>query len=115
MANITRVDLRIPNEIFKQIEDLAKATNQPKHHRTNKIITTPVILNLISLGLKATTKEGFNLEDVATKETLKESELEKKILASIEDKLDSQYLKNDDETLTKLVEIITNRLTGQNH
>ncbi|MGK7877051.1 MAG: hypothetical protein AB4426_28300 [Xenococcaceae cyanobacterium] len=33
---ITRVDVRIPNEIYRQIEAIAKKTNQPLHHRSGK-------------------------------------------------------------------------------
>jgi hypothetical protein len=90
---ITRIDVRIPNDIYSQIEQIAIKTNQPVHHRSGKPIVTPIILNLINLGLEAIAKEDFNLETLTDKQSdnnrIKEAELEKKILASLEDKLEA--------------------------
>ena len=89
---ITRVDVRIPNDIYSQIEAIAIETNQPVHHRIGKPVVTPIILNLINLGLEQIAKEDFNLESLTDKQSginrIKEAELEKKILASLEDKLE---------------------------
>ena len=100
---VTRVDLRIPNQIFEQIEAIAIDTKQPKHHRTGKIITTPVILNLINLGLEAIKKEDFDLESIATKDALREVKIEKKITATLSQKLEG--ILSD-----KVNDIITNKL-----
>lgn len=83
-SDITRIDLRIPNHLFKEIEQLAQETNQPVHHRTGKVITTPVILNLIQLGLKSYRNEDLSPQAIASKESLKEAELEKKLLEKLE-------------------------------
>jgi hypothetical protein len=98
---ITRVDVRIPNDIYSQIEHIAIETNQPIHHRSGKPVVTPIIVNLLSLGLEAGAKrcckqfdkEDFNLESLTDKQSgtnrIKEAELEKKILASLEEKLEA--------------------------
>ena len=113
---ITRVDVRIPNEIYEQINQIAIETNQPVHHRSGKPVVTPIILNLINLGLEAVEKKDFNLESLTDKLSginqidikaiedkvtanladklsgINQVEIEaseKKLLASIEDKLES--------------------------
>ena len=87
-TQVTRVDLRIPNHTFEQIEEIAKKTDQPLHHRTGKIITTPVILNLIHLGLKAIDSGDIDIESIASKESLMGAEIEKKILDSLDQKIE---------------------------
>ena len=41
-GNITRVDVRIPNEIYQKIEQIAIETNQPTHHRSGKPVVDTV-------------------------------------------------------------------------
>lgn len=87
-SDITRVDLRIPNHIFKDIEKLALETNQPLHHISGKVITTTVILNLINLGLESVRTEDFSIESIASKDSLREAEIEKKVLNTLTQRLE---------------------------
>ena len=49
---VTRVDIRIPNELYEQISDLAVSYFHAKiHHRSNKPEITPTILELIKIGI----------------------------------------------------------------
>jgi hypothetical protein len=115
-SKITRVDVRIPNEIYEKINQIAIETNQPLHHRSGKPVVTPIILNLINLGLEALSQEDFNSESLSDKlsafnrinlKSIEEkvtanlankasditridtAEMEKKILALLEVKLES--------------------------
>ena len=87
-SDVTRIDLRIPNHLFNEIEKLAQETNQPVHHLTGKIITTPIILNLIDLGLESIRQEDVGIEAIASKDSLKEAEIEKKILFTLLQKVE---------------------------
>ena len=51
MVEITRCDVRIPNHIYEQIEALAVTNGASNHHRSNKPIVTPTILELLQIGL----------------------------------------------------------------
>lgn len=112
-SDVTRIDLRIPNHIFEEIEKLATETNQPLHHITGKVITTPVILNLINLGLESVRKEDFGIEAIASKDSLKEAEIEKKILSSLILQLDEiiESKLNLKLKLPELTGTITDKLT----
>lgn len=49
---VTRVDVRIPNELYKQIQKIAIARFKAKiHHRSNKPEISPTILELIKIGI----------------------------------------------------------------
>lgn len=49
---ITRVDIRIPNELYDEISQIAIAYFNAKiHHRSNKPEVTPTILELIKIGI----------------------------------------------------------------
>ena len=49
---VTRVDIRIPNELYEEISDLAiHHFNAKIHHRSNKPEVTPTILELIKIGI----------------------------------------------------------------
>ncbi len=89
---ITRVDVRIPNEIYQKIEAIAKETNQPLHHRSGKPVITPIILNLIKLGLEAVSQDDFNLESLTSQVSVNYriniADIEQKLLASLLDKLE---------------------------
>jgi hypothetical protein len=50
---VTRLDLRIPNDIYAQVEEIAKANNEPTHHITGNIILTPTLVKLIRLGIRS--------------------------------------------------------------
>lgn len=50
--DITRVDVRIPNELYKEIIAIAISHFNAKiHHRSNKPEITPTILELIRIGI----------------------------------------------------------------
>jgi hypothetical protein len=49
---VTRVDVRIPNHLYSQIQSIAtKHFNAKIHHRSNKPEVTPAILELIQIGI----------------------------------------------------------------
>ena len=49
---VTRVDIRIPNHLYSQIQSIAIAHYNAKiHHRSNKPELTPTILELIQIGI----------------------------------------------------------------
>ena len=49
---VTRVDIRIPNHLYSQIQSIAIAHfNAKVHHRSNKPELTPTILELIQIGI----------------------------------------------------------------
>ena len=105
---ITRVDVRIPNEIYQKIEAIAKETNQPVHHRSGKPVITPIILNLINLGLEAVSQDDFNLESLASKVSVNYqiniAEIEQKLLASLLAKLESMVEAKVSEIVEKVIE-----------
>ena len=50
--SVTRVDIRIPNELYDEISDLAVSHFHAKiHHRSQKPEVTPTILELIKIGI----------------------------------------------------------------
>jgi hypothetical protein len=50
--NVTRVDVRIPNELYEEIVAIAiHHFNAKIHHRSNKPEVTPTILELIKIGI----------------------------------------------------------------
>ena len=50
--NVTRVDIRIPNELYDEIQAIAvNHFNAKIHHRSNKPEITPTILELIKIGI----------------------------------------------------------------
>ena len=50
--DITRVDIRIPNELYDEISAIAiNHFNAKIHHRSNKPEITPTILELIRIGI----------------------------------------------------------------
>ncbi|BAQ66938.1 hypothetical protein [Geminocystis sp. NIES-3709] len=118
-SDVTRIDLRIPNHIFEEIEKLAEETNQPLHHISGKVITTPVILNLINLGLESVRKEDFGIESIASKDSLREAEIEKKIIntlsqrleAIVSDKLTDIIENKVKEAINSLTDNLTEQLT----
>ncbi len=49
---VTRVDIRIPNHLYSQIQKIAiNHFNAKIHHRSNKPEVTPTILELIQIGI----------------------------------------------------------------
>lgn len=90
--SVTRVDIRIPNELYQQISDLAVSHFHAKiHHRSQKPEVTPTILELIKIGIAHLESTLPVTEDV-TAETVTD-ELQQQIeqldsrLKTVEDKL----------------------------
>lgn len=54
-----RLDVAFPVDIYKKIEQIAIETNQPINHISGKVTLTPVVLNLVRLGLEKFEEEGF--------------------------------------------------------
>ncbi|NJO98152.1 MAG: hypothetical protein HC764_20950 [Pleurocapsa sp. CRU_1_2] len=49
---VTRVDIRLPNHLYSQIQSIAIAHFNAKiHHRSNKPEVSPTILELIQIGI----------------------------------------------------------------
>lgn len=49
---VTRVDIRIPNHLYSQIQEIAtNHFNAKIHHRSKKPEITPTILELIQIGI----------------------------------------------------------------
>jgi hypothetical protein len=65
-SKITRLDLRIPNDVYAQVEEIAKANNEPTHHITGNIILTPTLVKLIRLGIRSLSDNYPTLADLAT-------------------------------------------------
>jgi hypothetical protein len=63
-AKVTRLDLRIPNDIYSQVEEIAKANNEPTHHITGNIILTPTLVKLIRLGIRSLSDDYPSLLDI---------------------------------------------------
>jgi hypothetical protein len=97
--NVTRVDLRIPNEIYETIERIAVITNQPftpksKNSSNPKPIVTPVILKGLELvltrlkdDLVSELSEGRITDTQIIKDNLEDrifKRLEKKLVALFE-------------------------------
>lgn len=63
-SKVTRLDLRIPNDIYTQVEEIAKANNEPTHHITGNIILTPTLVKLIRLGIRSLSDNYPALSDI---------------------------------------------------
>lgn len=63
-SKVTRLDLRIPNDIYAQVEEIAKANNEPTHHITGNIILTPTLVKLIRLGVRSLSDNYPALADI---------------------------------------------------
>ena len=95
-TKVTRLDLRIPNDIYAQIEEIAKANNAPSHHITNNIILSPTLLKLISLGIRSLSDNYSELVDISQPSDTSSSRIDaiegelaavKKSLIELSDKL----------------------------
>ena len=50
-GRVTRCEIRVPNELYSQIEALATKKGARIHHRSGKVEVTGTILELLKLGL----------------------------------------------------------------
>ncbi len=65
-AKVTRLDLRIPNDIYSQVEEIAKANNEPTHHISGNVILTPTLVKLIRLGIRSLSDNYPSLLNIPT-------------------------------------------------
>ena len=99
-AKVTRLDVRLPNDLHATIEAIAQANGEPRHHITGNIILTPTVVKLIRLGVASLSGDYPTLADISTttgqvsdnlapRMQAVESEVSilKKHLCSLEDKL----------------------------
>ena len=85
---VTRVDIRIPNHLYSQIQSIAIAHFNAKiHHRSNKPEVTPTILELIQIGI-AHIESNLPVADESVTDELKKqiSDLDTR-LSEVEGKL----------------------------
>jgi len=85
---VTRVDIRIPNHLYSQIQSIAIAHFNAKiHHRSNKPEVTPTILELIQIGI-AHIESNLPVTDESVTDELKKqiSDLDTR-LSKVEGKL----------------------------
>lgn len=88
IENTERVDVRIPEKTYKKIERIAEKTNQPftpksKNTKNPKRIVTPIILELLELGLSVYGKKELELNETEF-EDINLTTLENKILSRLE-------------------------------
>ncbi|MEO0845747.1 MAG: hypothetical protein AAFY50_04895 [Cyanobacteria bacterium J06648_1] len=85
---VTRVDIRIPNHLYSQIQSIAIAHFNAKiHHRSNKPEITPTILELIQIGIAHIESHLPVVDESVTDELKKQvSDLDAR-LSEVEDKL----------------------------
>lgn len=58
----TRIDLRLPNDLLENIQNLAADRfNAPIHHISGKPEITPVIIHLIRLGINALSEDQIDI------------------------------------------------------
>jgi hypothetical protein len=58
----TRIDLRLPNDLLENIQNLAADRfNAPIHHISGKPEITPVIIHLIRLGINALSEDQTDI------------------------------------------------------
>ena len=60
---IVRADLRIPVEMYAKLETIATEQGQKKHHITGRPMVSPVILELLELGLHHYKSEKSSEDD----------------------------------------------------
>ena len=96
---VTRVDIRIPNHLYSQIQSIAIAHYNAKiHHRSNKPEVTPTILELIQIGI-AHLESNLPVADESVTDELKKQigELDTR-LKEVEGKLSGVQINNTEIT-----------------
>lgn len=106
-TSVERIDLRIPTHLYSQIVELAEDTNQPCHKSgkaKGKRILTPLILNLVMVGLEATKRGEVKPEAIATKDSLLVSEIEATVLRKIEATIEKKIAEAVKVAINPLIE-----------
>ena len=99
---VTRVDIRIPNHLYSQIQAIAVAHFNAKiHHRSNKPEVTPTILELIQIGI-AHIESNLPVADESVTDELKKQigDLDTR-LSEVESKLSGVQVNNTEITSSK--------------
>ena len=99
---VTRVDIRIPNHLYSQIQSIAIAHYNAKiHHRSNKPEVTPTILELIQIGI-AHIESNLPVADESVTDELKKQigDLDTR-LSEVESKLSGVQVNNTEITSSK--------------
>ena len=60
---IVRADIRIPVNLYAELETIANEQGQKKHHITGRPMVSPVILELLELGLQHYKSEKSSEDD----------------------------------------------------
>jgi len=60
---IVRADIRIPVDLYSQLETIANEQGMKKHHITGRPMVSPVILELLELGLQHYKSEKSSEDD----------------------------------------------------
>lgn len=120
-AKVTRLDVRLPNDLHATIEAIATANGEPRHHITGNIILTPTVVKLIRVGVASLSGDYQTLADISTttgqvsdnltpRMQAVESEviILKKHLCRLEDKLNGLIVSDD---LAVIADTIPDALT----
>ena len=96
--NITRIDVRIPNSLFEEVEQLAIERGEPVHHKSGRVTMAPTLLDLIRIGLdhyspealeRVSAKLSVNRSVSASDNRIDFTELEDRLLVKLGEKLQS--------------------------
>lgn len=89
---IVRTDLRIPVEIYSKLEALAVSENSKLHHITGRPMVSPIIVELIELGLRHHKSEKSSEGDSVglVPDTVQGNQLDNKEILDRIAKLESQ-------------------------
>jgi hypothetical protein len=115
-AKVTRLDVRLPNDLHATIEAIAQANGEPRHHITGNIILTPTVVKLIRLGVASLSGDYQTLADTSTttgqvsdiltpRMQAVESEVSilKKQISRLEDKLNGLIVSDNLAVVTDIV------------
>jgi hypothetical protein len=90
---IVRCDIRIPVAIYSQLEAIALSEGMKPHHITGRPMVSPIILELLEVGLRHYQSEKTHLPDTVPDtipDTLNLESLKAKILEQLRGELQQQ-------------------------
>ncbi|MEC4895926.1 MAG: hypothetical protein SAL07_24625 [Oscillatoria sp. PMC 1051.18] len=119
----TRVDVRIPNQLFEQIEAVAESRNAPINHRSGKPEISRTIVELLKVGITNLEQLPDIPDDTDTKlrqaldisHRFDELALRVSQLEDIQDIPDIQKLWSAVEEISSRLDKLENRLSDTNH
>ncbi len=100
---IVRVDLRLPKEVYEQIQAIAVSRYRAKiHHRSGRPEVSPTILQLIKMGITQVEAELSDSTDtVLTEELIEQIEALDSRLTAMENKLSSSVMMTVTESVAE--------------